>query len=316
MKELLLFTFYIIIFLCAMAILRHGLLNLTGDAVRNRIQRVTATPLKGFFTGMFFTALLQSSSAVMVMTVGLVSVGGLTFHQSIGIILGSNIGTTITAEFMTFSLDRWVFPGIFTGLTLVLTGKRILRHAGFAVMGLFLIFFAIGGFTSLAAPLSGYPFFSSLLASVENHLLFAILTGALITALIHSSTATIGIAMGFIAGNEMSVTAGIALMLGSNIGTCITGYIAALGSPKEAKLTAYAHIWLNLLGVALFYPFIRELESAAAFLTDVKQVQLAHASVLFNIICSLLVLPFTNIFSRFVLWIHDRDETKDPRRTP
>ncbi len=309
MKELLLFIFYIIIFLCAMAILRHGLLNLTGDALRDRIQRVAATPVKGFFTGMFFTALLQSSSAVMVMTVGLVSVGGLTFQQSIGIILGSNIGTTITAEFMTFSLERWIFPGIFAGFILVLTGRRILRHTGFALMGLFLIFFAIGGFTSLAEPLSGYPFFSMLLASVEDHLLFAVFTGALITALIHSSTATIGIAMGFIAGNEMSVAAGIALMLGSNIGTCITGYIAALGSPKEAKLTAYAHIWLNLLGVALFYPFISELEWAAALLTDAKQVQLAHASVLFNIICSLLVLPFTNLFSRFILSVHDRNRT-------
>ena len=111
--------------------------------------------------------------------------------------------------------------------------------------------------------------------------------------------------MGFITGDQLSLSAGIALMLGSNIGTCVTGYIASIGAGKEAKLTAYAHIWLNILGVALFYPFFDYLLLAASSFTDEKHVQLAHASVIFNVICSLLVLPFVNLFSRFILLLHD-----------
>lgn len=304
MQEIFLFTVYIILFLLAMTILRNGLFNLTGERLTNKLQSLTNTPIKSFFTGMFFTALLQSSSAVMVMTVGLVSVGGLTFQQSLGIILGSNIGTTVTAEFMTFSIDQWILPGIVFGLLLIISGNHIIRHLGFAILGLFLIFFAIEGFKSLSQPLATYDFFSSILQSIENHNLYAIFIGACITGIIHSSTATIGIAMGFIAGDQLSITAGIALMLGSNIGTCVTGYIASLGAGREAKLTAYAHIWLNILGVLLFYPLIEELRMAAAFFTAEEQVQLAHASVIFNVICSLLVLPFIHTFTKFILFIH------------
>jgi len=307
MREIILFTLYIILFLCAMAILRNGLLNLTGESLKQRLQAMTNTPIKGFFTGMIFTAILQSSSAMMVMTVGLVSVGGLTFVQSIGIILGSNIGTTVTAVFMTFSMDRLIIPGLIIGFVLLLVPIHTIRHSGFAIYGLFAIFFAIQGFTSLSETLTQYSYFAILMQSVEHSVLFAILIGAVITAIIHSGTATIAIAMGFIVGDQLSITAGIALMLGANIGSCVTGYIASIGAGKEAKLTAYAHIWLNIIGVALFYPFIDYLQLAATSFTDEKHVQLAHASVIFNVICSLLVLPFVRLFSNFILFIHDRN---------
>ncbi|MGM9928624.1 MAG: Na/Pi symporter [Bacillus sp. (in: firmicutes)] len=305
MRDIGLFILLIILFLCAMSILRNGLLHLTGDGLKKRLQSLTDTPIKGFFTGMIFTAILQSSSAMMVMTVGLVSVGGLTFGQSIGIILGSNIGTTITAIFMSFSMDRLIMPGLVIGFILILMPKHTLKYSGFAIFGLFSIFYAIKGFTSLSASLTQYTYFDTIIQSVEHSLLFAILIGAVITAIIHSGTATIAIAMGFITGDQLSLSAGIALMLGSNIGTCVTGYIASIGAGKEAKLTAYAHIWLNILGVALFYPFFDYLLLAASSFTDEKHVQLAHASVIFNVICSLLVLPFVNLFSRFILLLHD-----------
>ena len=306
MRELTFFILYIILFLIAMRLLRSGLFKLTGEKLNSKLQTVTSTPIKGFFTGMIFTALLQSSSAVMVMTVGLVSVGALSFQQSIGIILGSNIGTTVTAEFMTFSIKKWITPGLFIGFLLMLTNKEIFRAIGQSCFGLFLIFFAIQGFTSLAAPLSEYPIFTLGLSFIEQHIFIAILVGAIITAIIHSGTATIAIAMGFIAGEELSVLVGIALMLGSNIGTCVTGYMASFGAGIEAKLTAYAHIWLNILGVALFYPFIEQLHAAAAFFTDEKPIQLAHASVIFNVICSFLTFPFINLFSRFIVRLHGK----------
>lgn len=304
MREIFLFTAYIILFLIAMTILRNGLFSLTGDRLTHKLQSLTNTPIKGFFTGMIFTAILQSSSAVMVMTVGLVSVGGITFQQSLGIILGSNIGTTVTAEFMTFSISQYILPGIALGVIMIVFKNHNVRNLGFALLGLFLIFFAIEGFKSLAKPLADYDFFASILQSIEHHNVYAILIGACIAGLIHSGTATIGIAMGFIAGDQLSITAGIAIMLGSNIGTCVTGYIASLGSGREAKLTAYAHIWLNVLGVILFYPFIDQLQRMAAFFTPDKQIQLAHASVIFNIICSILVLPLVPYFTKFILFVH------------
>ncbi len=306
MREIILFNLYIILFLCAMAILRNGLLNLTGESLKQRLQAVTNTPIKGFFTGMVFTAILQSSSAMMVMTVGLVSVGGLTFVQSIGIILGSNIGTTVTAIFMTFSVDQLILPGLIIGFCLLLIPIHNIQHSGFALFGLFSIFFSIQGFSSLSETLTQYSYFSIIMQSVEHSVLFAIIVGAVITAIIHSGTATIAIAMGFIVADQLSLTAGIALMLGANIGSCVTGYIASIGAGKEAKLTAYAHIWLNIIGVALFYPFIDYLELAASTFSDEKNIQLAHASVIFNVICSLLVLPFVRQFSNFILMLHDR----------
>ncbi|WP_019242645.1 MULTISPECIES: Na/Pi symporter [Bacillus] len=306
MREVILFTLYIIVFLVAIALLRNGLFNLTGEKLKSRLHSLTSTPIKGFFTGMIFTALLQSSSAVMVMTVGLVSVGGITFQQSIGIILGSNIGTTVTAEFLSFSTDTYVIPGLIIGFLLMLIPKSSIRYLGFSIFGLFMIFYAINGFTSLAEPFSQYRYFTATVQSIENHLILAVIVGALFAGTIHSGTATIAIAMGFIMGGQLTVDSGIAIMLGSNIGTCITGYIASLGAGKEAKLTAYAHIWLNVLGVLLFFPFIHQLQEAAAFFTDEKHVQLAHASVIFNVICSLLVLPFVNVFSKFLLTIHNR----------
>ncbi len=306
MLELSLFILYVILFLIAMRLLRSGLFKLTGEKLNSKLQAVTSTTIKGFFTGMIFTAILQSSSAIMVMTVGLVSVGALSFQQSIGIILGSNIGTTVTAEFMTFSMKNWITPGLFIGFLLMLINRHSLRPIGQSIFGLFLIFFSIQGFTSLAKPLSGYSFFSQILSHLEQHIFLAIIAGAILTAIIHSGTATIAIAMGFIAGEQLSVLAGIALMLGSNIGTCVTGYMASIGAGIEAKLTAYAHIWLNILGVALFYPFIEHLLAAAAFFTDEKHVQLAHASVIFNLICSIITLPFVKHFSHFIIRLHGK----------
>jgi phosphate:Na+ symporter len=304
MYELILFTIFICIFLLGMGFLRIGLFNLSGDSMQSFLSTVTNKPWKGFLTGTFLTGILQSSSAVMVMTVGLVSAGCLTFPQTIGIILGTNIGSTLTTEFITFSLEKWVVPGVILGAALCFVPKTAYRSIGVALIGLSAIFTAMGGFKMLAGPISSYEIIQRLLGSMEEHLFLAILTGIFITAIIHSSSATIGITMSFIIGDQVSVFTAIAVMLGSNIGTCITGYMASIGSGPEAKFTAYAHIWLNVLGVVAFIPFIGSLESMAALLTTDKAVQLAHASVLFNSITSLLVLPVSKYFSRFIMMLH------------
>ena len=310
MYEILGFLLFIAMFLAGMAVLRIGLFNLSGDRLKSFLQMVTDRPWKGFLAGTVFTGLLQSSSAVMVMAVGLVSAGSLAFPHTIGIILGTNIGSTFTAEFMAFSLDRWIIPGVIAGAFLCFMPKAALKSGGMALIGISAIFGAMRGFKMLSSPIAAYPAVQGILHSMEEHHLVALLTGILLTAMIHSSSATIGIAMSFLMSGEMSVNSAIILMLGSNIGTCITGYMASLGSGRQAAFTAYAHIWLNVLGVAAFLPFAGLLERIASIFTENEATQLAHASVLFNVATSLAVLPFSAQFSNLILRIHGKSIKK------
>lgn len=306
MYELLLFIFFIVIFLAGMSILRLGLFHLSGDKLKTILTKLTDQPLKGFISGIILTGLLQSSSAVMVMTVGLVSAGSLTFKQTIGIILGTNIGSTFITEFMAFSLVQWIIPGVICGALLLLIPYRIAKSIGMVFIGLSAIFAAMSGFKILATPIAGYPVVQNAIVEINDHFFLALLVGIILTAIIHSGSATIGIAMSFVASGELSVSAAILVMLGANIGSCVTGYMASIGSGKEAAITAYAHIWLNLIGVFLFMPFVNQLEHFAAFFTANKETQVAHAGVIFNVISSLMVLPFTKQFAAFILMIHNR----------
>ncbi|WML50657.1 Na/Pi symporter [Neobacillus sp. PS3-34] len=127
-----------------------------------------------------------------------------------------------------------------------------------------------------------------------------------LTAIIQSSTAMTGIAMGFLTAGILDLESGIAIMLGANIGTCITALVASIGSGEEAKLAAYAHIWLNVFGVLAFIPLIRPLAELAPDLAVSKDVQLAHISVIFNVAVSLVMLPFANRFGHFILKVHKK----------
>ncbi|MEC2054337.1 Na/Pi symporter [Peribacillus psychrosaccharolyticus] len=304
MQVLLLFFLYIIMFLTGMFVLRIGLFNAAGERLKSFLALVTNKPWKGFLAGIFFTGILQSSSAVMVMAVGLVAARALTFPQTIGIILGTNIGSTFTTEFMAFPMDRWIVPGIILGALLWLIPHHLPKSIGTAFIGISAIFAAMGGFKTLAGPLAAFPAAAEIITLIENHLGFALLIGVTLTAIIHSSSATVGLAMSFVAAGDLSVASAIVIMLGSNIGTCITGYMASIGSGREATLTAYSHIWLNFFGVLSFLPFIGLLENTTAYFTTEKALQLAHASLLFNLITSLAVLPFAKQYSRFILRIH------------
>ncbi|MEH6946693.1 Na/Pi symporter [Bacillus sp. JJ634] len=306
MYNLFLFLLFIGIFLAGMAVLRMGLFHLSGEALQALLLKLTNKPWKGFLTGIGFTGLLQSSSAVMVMTVGFVSAGSLTFPQTIGIILGTNIGSTFITEFLTFSLDSLIIPGLICGACLTCIPHLVLRSSGIAFIGLSAIFAAMSGFKYLSSPIASYPIVQTLLIEMKEHWIIGLLVGIVLTACIHSSSAVIGMAMSFLASGELSVSSAIIIMLGSNIGTCITGYMASIGSGKEASFTAYAHIWLNVLGVFAFLPLVNQLEQLAAYFTTDPATQLAHASVLFNVITSVIVLPFAKHFAKFILFLHHR----------
>jgi phosphate:Na+ symporter len=307
MVYLLLFILFLGVFIGGMTLLRRGLFELSASRMKNWLALMTDTPIKGLVAGMLVTAFLHSSSAVMVITIGLISAGFLKFSQSIGIILGSNIGTTFTLEIITFNIDAFIVPFAVMGAILLVLRNRTWRNIGAISFGIAAVFAAMRGFTFLADPVTTLPIVEHALVNLNNSNLASLFTGTLVTALIQSSTAMTGIVMGFLSEGTLTMDSAVAAMLGANIGTCITALLASIGAGKEARLTAFAHVWLNIVGAALFYPFIGEI-SALAPLTDSRpDVQLAHISVVYNLIASLLVLPVAEKFGRLIEVIHGKD---------
>ncbi|WP_216830064.1 Na/Pi symporter [Alkalihalobacterium elongatum] len=306
-KELFtLFVVFIALFLFGMTIMRAGLHNLAGNRFKNTLEKMTDSPWKGLLLGAGITALLQSSSAVMIMAVGLVAAGILTFKQSIGIILGTNIGTCLTLEILAFDLSSFIMPLLLIGVFLIFLRNEITYLIGCISFGLGCIFVAMHGLEGLAFPISSLPFAHAFFTWTNNSELFGIGLGTIFSAIIQSSTATTAIAMGFMNDQIFGLSSGIAIMLGANIGTCFSAFLASMGANHSAKLVAFAHIWLNLLGVLLFFPFIGWLSDIASSLTNLPSLQLAHASTIFNIISSLVLLPFVHWYAKFIIFLHGK----------
>lgn len=307
MEQLLsLFAVYLTIFLFGMIVMRTGLINLSQDRLKIVLMKMTSTPFKGLLVGTIVTAVLQSSSAVMVMTVGLVAASYFTFKQSIGVILGTNIGTCFTTELIAFNITSIIIPLLVIGVILLNIKKHYAFCLGSISFGLGCIFVAMQGLEKLAYPISSIPTAYYFLQLTNEHNLIAIGVGTILSALIQSSTATTAIAMGFINDQILALPAGIGIILGANIGTCFTAFLASVGSNRPAKLVAFAHIWLNIIGVSVFFPFIGWLGSLSASLTILPSLQLAHAGTIFNIITSLAVLPFVSLFAQFVTKLHSK----------
>ncbi|MEK3890678.1 Na/Pi symporter [Bacillus sp. FSL K6-3431] len=297
-------------FLLGMTWMRIGLYNLSGSAMEKWLRNVTSSPIKGLFAGIFMTAILQSSSAVTVITVGLVSARILSFPQTIGIILGTNIGTTITLEFLTFDMSKIIIPLFVIGSIMQLFRDYKIKSSGFILLGIGIIFAAMNGFEWLSGPLAKIDYVQNLILFMSDHIFIAFTTGMMLTGLIQSSTVMTGIAMSFLAAGLFPLETGIAIMIGSNIGTCATALLASIGAGSEARLTAYAHMWLNIGGALLFFPLIPVLASVSSIIAMSSDIQLAHASVIFNITCSLLVLPFAKQFGNFIMRMHGKKTPK------
>ncbi|TLS39355.1 Na/Pi symporter [Pseudalkalibacillus caeni] len=302
------FIIFIMIFVFGMTVLRVGLGSFSPIRLKATLSKMTNTTWKGMLAGALLTCIMQSSSAVMVITVGLVSVGILSFKQSIGVILGTNIGTTITAEIITLDPSQFILPLLVAGFILIQFSRQLYFCIGCVLFGLGCLFVAMNGFESLAIPLSKVAPIHTLLENSNKNLLYGVGLGTVFTALIQSSSATTGIAMSFINQSLLSIDSAIAILFGANIGTCITAFIASIGTTKEAKLVAYAHIWLNIFGVIFFFPLISTLGNISSLVTSLPDLQLAHVSVLFNVLSSLLVLPFAGLFAAFVLKLHGKSK--------
>ena len=300
-------------FLFGMEQMSDALKSALGEQMKDLLAKLTRNRFTGAITGAFVTAVVQSSSITTVLVVGFVSAGMMSMAQSIGVIMGANVGTTITAQIVAFKVEEAALWMVFFGFLMMFAGKReSIKHYGSMLMGLGLIFYGMGLMGDAMTPLRSYEPFLQLMTRMNNPLL-AIIIGALFTALVQSSSATTAIVITMAGQGLISLEAGIALAFGANVGTCITAQLAALGKPREALRAAVVHLLFNVGGVLIWLPFISvlatlvvdvspthpELEGTARMAAEVPR-QIANAHTMFNIINTLLFLGFTGYMARLV----------------
>ena len=290
-----------------------GLKSVAGERMATMLGTMTKNRIIGAITGAFVTAILNSSSVTTVLVVGFITAGIMTLSQSIGVIMGANIGSTMTAQIVAFNVTQYAMLPIAIGFGMIFFGKtEQMKHGGAMLFGLGLLFGGMGVMSDAMYPLRTYPPFLELMTKLENPLL-GILVGAVFTGLVQSSAATTGIAIVMASEGLMSLPAGIALALGANIGTCVTAILAAIGKPVAARQAAAAHIVFNILGVLIWLPFIDllaqlsasispaypDLDGAARMAKEVPR-QIANAHTIFNVANTLLFISFTGALARLV----------------
>ncbi len=295
------------LFLLGMSYLSDGLKNAAGDQMRVVLEKFTKTRVTAAATGAVVTAVVQSSSVTTVLVVGFVSAGVMTLSQSVGVIMGANVGSTMTAQIVAFSVEQYAPAMIALGFFVNFVAKKDrTKHLGSILMGLGLVFFGMGMMSSSMAPLRTYQPFIDLMQSMAENPFLAILIAALFTALVQSSSATTSIIVVMAGEGLVSLEAGIAMALGANIGTCATAALSAIGKPTEAQRAAAVHVIFNVAGVLVWLPFISvlsqltvsvspaypELEGVERLAAEAPR-QIANANTLFNVINTVIFLFFT-----------------------
>ena len=288
-------------FLYGMEMMSDGMKIAAGNKMRSVLEKLTSNRFLAVGVGAFVTMVIQSSSATTVMLVSFVNSGLLTFVQGLGVILGSNIGSTITAQIVAFKVTDYALALVAIGaLTALFSKKDSNKNIGFVILGFGLLFYGMKVMSDTMKPLRSNPTFNDILISLENPFM-GILAGAAFTALIQSSSATTGIVITLASGGSITLEAGIPLILGANVGTCVTALLAGLNASREAKRVAIAHVTFNLLGVALFCFWIPTFAEFISQTSDNIPRQIANAHTIFNILATVVFIPFTPLVGKLIM---------------
>lgn len=251
------------LFLYGMHKMSDGLKAAAGDSMRKLLQKLTTNRFMAAITGAIVTAVIQSSSVTTVLVVGFVSAGLMTLSQSVGVIMGANVGTTVTAQIIAFRITDYAWAMVAIGFAAWSFGRNDrLRSYGAMMMGLGMLFLGMGQMGDATSPLRTFQPFIDFMARLDNRLL-AMLVGAAFTALVQSSSATTGIVIMLASQGFLSLEAGISLAIGAKVGTCVTAVLAAIGKKEEAQRVAAVHVLFNVLGAALWFFFIPQLAELA-----------------------------------------------------
>ena len=293
------------LFLYSIKTMGDGLQQAAGDRLRYYIDKYTSNPFLGVLVGIVVTALIQSSTGVTVITVGLVSASLLTLRQAIGIIMGANIGTTVTSFIIGFKLGEYALPLIFLGtMFLFFTKNRTANNIGRILFGVGGIFYALNLISAGMSPLKDLPQFKEYMVTLGHNPILGVVAGAVITVLIQASSATIGILQGLYAGGFLDLKGALPVLFGDNIGTTLTVIIAAAGANVSAKRVAATHVTFNVLGtilcLILLGPFTAMIEYFQALLHLSPEMTIAFSHGAFNVSNTIVQFPFIGALAYFV----------------
>ncbi|MEA1939339.1 MAG: Na/Pi cotransporter family protein [Candidatus Caldatribacteriota bacterium] len=297
------------LFLYGMQLLSEGLQKIAGDRIQKTMEFLTNKPVMGVATGALLTSIIQSSSATSVIAIGLVNASLLSLKQSISIIAGANIGTTITAQIVSFRLEKYALPAIGIGFAFYfLSKKRNYKYFGQILLGFGILFLGLYTMSNAVRPLRNYAPFLDLLINISHNPLLGITVAAIFTAIIQSSSATTAIVIAMSIQDIIGIDAAIPLVLGSNIGTCFTAGIASIGSSITGKRLALSHLLFNVSGVLIFLLFLSKFTYLVSFTSDIIPRQIANAHTIFNVTNTIIILPLLNIFVKFIIKILPGEE--------
>lgn len=304
------------IFLYGMKLMSGSLQEAAGSRMRELLAKFTSNPILAVLVGALATAVLQSSSATTVMAIGFVSAGLMNLRQAIPIIMGANIGTTITAQLIAFKLSDYVLAIVFAGFVVMSLAKREqVKLGGRALFGFGILFLGIGTMGDAMKPLATDPLFTTLIGEVAHLPVLGVLVGTLMTLIVQSSSATIAVLQNFAAqagpdgASLIGLPGAIPILLGDNLGTTITALLAAIGQSRDAKRVALSHCVFNLSGCVLFLFLIGPFSALVAALppagaeVEVIARQIANAHTLFNVTMTLLWLPCIPLMAKAVCTI-------------
>lgn len=308
------------LFLYGMTIMGDGLQKSAGDKMKRIIEVLTNNRIMAVVVGALVTMIIQSSSATTVMVVGFVNAGIMTLTQAAGVIMGANIGTTVTAQIASLNLDAIapIAVGIGVGIWLFTKNKRIKSMAE-VLLGFGILFIGMNLMKNAVGPLNEYSGFRELLLAFGSGTfidsLMGIFTGFLITAIIQSSSATTGVLIALASGGLLPIEAAMPIVFGTNIGTCVTAMISSIGANRTAKRAAFIHLIFNVIGTILFMIFFKNLTVYLVKMLSPNDAakQLANAHTLFNLLNTIILLPFANflvILSTKVIKIKEYEKTE------
>ena len=283
------------LFLYGMQMMGSGLEAAAGNRMKRILERLTSNPILGVLVGGVITAVIQSSSATTVMVVGFVNSGMMTLRQAVGVIMGANIGTTITGQLIALDVGAIAPLFAFIGVVLVVfIKKQSVRYCGQIIAGLGILFIGMDMMSSSMAPLRESEAFVNLLTQFGNPVL-GILAGAIFTAIIQSSSASVGILQALASSGVIGLSNAVFVLFGQNIGTCITAVLASVGTSRNAKRTTIIHLMFNIFGTILFTViciFSPLTDWVSSWTPGNPSAQIANMHTLFNIVTTLLLLPF------------------------
>ena len=290
------------LFLYGMKQMSDGLENVSGEKLKGILEKITSNKVMGVLVGTAVTAIIQSSSATTVMVVSFVNAGLMNLSQAIGVILGSNIGTTITAQMVSFRLE--VVAPIFIGvgeICALTAKKKKIKDISVILIGFGILFMGMGLVFKKAVIVLG------------RYSVLSVLVGVIITAIVQSSSATTAILVALASAGTIDMKIAFPIVLGCNIGTCVTAIIASLGANRTAKKAALLHLSFNIFGTIIFLPLASYIIKFVAFLNpDNLGRQVANSHTIFNILITLAVLPISNYFIKFINKILPENYEKEP----